>query len=365
MGIRCGIVGLPNVGKSTLFNAITASSQAAAENYPFCTIEPNTGIVPVPDTRMRDLSALVHPEREVPATIEFVDIAGLVKGAASGEGLGNQFLTHIREVDAIAHVVRCFEDDNIIHVDGSVNPKRDIEVIETELILKDLETLDKKSEGAQRKAKSDPKAKTEMDFYARLREHMAQGRLARYFALQNDDEKMWMRDTFLLTSKPVLYVANTDEHGVANGNNYIDIVREIAAKEGAGVVPVCAKVEMELVELPEEERMEFLHGLGLKEPGLNAVVRAAYDLLGLQTYFTAGEKEVRAWTIRKGAKAPEAAGVIHTDFEKGFIRAEVMKFKDFIRLRSEAAVREAGLLRSEGREYVVEDGDVMHFRFNV
>lgn len=366
MGIRCGIVGLPNVGKSTLFNAITASSQAAAENYPFCTIEPNTGIVTVPDSRIRELLELVRSEREVPATIEFVDIAGLVKGAAQGEGLGNQFLSHIREVDAIAHVVRCFDDDNVIHVDGAIDPKEDIEVVETELILKDLETLDKKSDTAQRKSKTgDPKARAESDFYERLREHLAKGRLARYFPIANDDEKEWMRDTYLLTSKPVLYVANTDEAGVANGNAYIDAVRDIAAKEGAGVVTVCAKIEMELVELPEEERGHFLHDLGLKEPGLNALVREAYALLGLQTYFTAGPKEVRAWTVRKGAKAPEAAAVIHTDFEKGFIRAEVIKFRDYVRLKTEAAVRDAGLLRSEGREYIVEDGDVMHFRFNV
>ncbi|MDP4200593.1 MAG: redox-regulated ATPase YchF [Bacteroidota bacterium] len=366
MGIRCGIVGLPNVGKSTLFNAITASSQAAAENYPFCTIEPNTGIVPVPDTRIHELTEIVNPAREVPATIEFVDIAGLVKGAAQGEGLGNQFLSHIREVDAIAHVVRCFDDPNVIHVDADINPRRDIEVVETELILKDLETLDKKSDAAQRKGKTgDPKARAEADFYERLREHLAKGRLARYFPIANDDEKEWMRDTYLLTSKPVLYVANTDEAGVVNGNDYIETVREIASKEGARVVPVCAKIEMELVELPEEDRTQFLHELGLKEPGLNALVREAYDLLGLQTYFTAGPKEVRAWTVRKGAKAPEAAAVIHTDFEKGFIRAEVMRFNDFIRLQSEAAVRDAGLLRSEGREYLVQDGDIMHFRFNV
>jgi GTP-binding protein YchF len=366
MGIRCGIVGLPNVGKSTLFNAITASSQAAAENYPFCTIEPNTGVVPVPDGRIQQLTTLVNPDREVPATIEFVDIAGLVKGASQGEGLGNQFLSHIREVDAIAHVVRAFEDENVIHVDGSINPKRDIEVVETELILKDLETLDKKQDAAQRKGKTgDAKARAETDFYERLRDHLAKGRLARYFPQSNEDEQTWMREMHLLTAKPVLYVANTDENGVAHGNSYINIIREIAEKEGARVVPICAKIEMELVDIPVEDRSQFLLDLGLKEPGLNALVNAAYDLLGLQTYFTAGPKEVRAWTVRKGAKAPEAAAVIHTDFEKGFIRAEVMKFRDFIRLKSEAAVREAGLLRSEGREYIVDDGDIMHFRFNV
>ncbi len=366
MGIRCGIVGLPNVGKSTLFNAITASSQAAAENYPFCTIEPNTGVVPVPDYRIKELTALVNPQKQMPATIEFVDIAGLVKGASQGEGLGNQFLSHIREVDAIAHVVRAFDDPNVIHVDGSVDPKRDIEVIEAELIIKDLETLDKKKDTAQRKGKTgDLKARAESEFYDRLREHMVQGRLARYLTLNNEEETLWLRDMHLLTGKPVLFVANTDEAGVINGNAYIDTIREIAKKEGAGVVPICAKIEMELVEVPEEERAEFLHELGLKEAGLNALVREAYDLLGLQTYFTVGPKEIRAWTVRKGAKAPEAAAVIHTDFEKGFIRAETMKFADFKRLKSEAAVKEAGLLRSEGREYVVADGDIMHFRFNV
>ncbi len=259
MGIQCGIVGLPNVGKSTLFNAITASSQAAAENYPFCTIEPNTGVVPVPDERIRALTALVNPAREVPATIEFVDIAGLVKGASQGEGLGNQFLAHIRDVDAIAHVVRAFEDPNVIHVDGSINPKRDIEVIETELILKDFETLDKKSDAAQRKSKTgDPKARAESDFYARLKEHLEKGRLAKYLPLNSDDEQTWLREMHLLTAKPVLYVANTDEHGVTHGNAYIDTIREIAEKRSARVVPICAKIEMELVELPEAERAEFL-----------------------------------------------------------------------------------------------------------
>jgi GTP-binding protein YchF len=366
MGIRCGIVGLPNVGKSTLFNAITASSQAAAENYPFCTIEPNTGVVAVPDERLKKLTVLFEPLKEVPATIEFVDIAGLVKGAASGEGLGNQFLSHIREVDAIAHVVRAFDDPNVIHVDGSIDPKRDIEIIEAELILKDLETLEKKLDAAQRKAKTgDPKAKAEHDFYNRLRAHMHASQLGRYFPLANDDEKLWLRDMHLITAKPVLYVANTDENGVIKGNAYIDAIREVAKREDARVVVLCAKIEMEIAELDESERLHFLQELGLKEPGLNAVVHEAYDLLDLQTYFTAGKDECRAWTVRKGAKGPEAAGVIHTDFEKGFIRAEVMKFDDIMRLRTESAVKEAGLLRSEGREYIVADGDIMHFRFNV
>ncbi len=366
MGLQCGIVGLPNVGKSTLFNAITASNLAAAENYPFCTIEPNTGVVAVPDTRLKVLTALMIPDREVPTTIEFVDIAGLVKGAASGEGLGNQFLSHIRDVDAILHVVRCFDDDNVIHVDGSINPERDIEIIDAELILKDIETVEKKIDGAARKAKTgDAKAKAEADLYTRVNAHLGEGKLARIFPVANDDEAMWMRDMHLLTRKPILYIANTDEKGLQTGNAYIEKVRGIAAKEDARVVPICAKIEMELAELPEDDRAAFLKELGMEEPGLNSVVGAAYDLLGLQTYFTVGKQEVRAWTVRKGAKAPEAAGVIHTDFEKGFIRAEVMKYEDIVRLKTEAAVKEAGLLRSEGRDYTVQDGDVMHFRFNV
>jgi GTP-binding protein YchF len=366
MGLQCGIVGLPNVGKSTLFNAITASSIAAAENYPFCTIEPNTGVVAVPDARLNVLTALMIPDREVPTTIEFVDIAGLVKGAASGEGLGNQFLSHIRDVDAILHVVRCFDDENVIHVDGSINPERDIEIIDAELILKDIETVEKKIDGAARKAKTgDPKAKAEADLYTRVNTHLGEGKLARTFTVANEEEAIWMRDMHLLTRKPILYIANTDEKGLQSGNAYIEKVRAIAAKEDARVVPICAKIEMELAELPPADRASFLHELGMKEPGLDSVVRAAYDLLGLQTYFTAGKQEVRAWTVRKGAKAPEAAGVIHTDFEKGFIRAEVMKYDDIVRLKTEAAVKEAGLLRSEGREYTVQDGDVMHFRFNV
>jgi GTP-binding protein YchF len=366
MGLQCGIVGLPNVGKSTLFNAITATSNAAAENYPFCTIEPNTGVVTVPDVRLDKLTSLYHPEREVPATIEFVDIAGLVKGAAQGEGLGNQFLSHIRDVDAILHVVRCFDDENVIHVDGSVSPARDIEIINAELILKDIDTVEKKLEGVQRKTKTgDAKAKAEAEFYTKVREHLGAMNLARSFPVTGEDEGFWMRDMHLITRKPVMFIANTDEQGAMNGNRYIDEVKKIAEVEKAKVVALCAKIEMELAELPMEERTAFLKEMGMHEPGLHAVVRAAYDLLGLQTYFTAGEKETRAWTVRKGAKAPEAAGVIHTDFEKGFIRAEVMKYEDLMRLGSETSVKEAGLLRSEGKEYVVEDGDVMHFRFNV
>ncbi len=366
MGLQCGIVGLPNVGKSTLFNAITSTNLAAAANYPFCTIEPNTGVVAVPDPRLKVLVTLAEPDKEVPATIEFVDIAGLVKGAASGEGLGNQFLSHIRDVDAIMHVVRCFDDSNVIHVDGSVDPKRDIEIIDSELILKDLETVEKKIDGAARKAKTgDAKAKAEAECYERMKAHLGSGKLARTFELLNDDEAIWIRDMHLITRKPVMYIANTDEAGVQNGNAYIDIVKGIAAGEDARVVAICAKIESELAELPPDERQAFLEELGMKEPGLNVIVRSAFDLLGLQTYFTVGKQEVRAWTVRKGAKAPEAAGVIHTDFEKGFIRAEVMKYDDFVRLKTEAAAREAGVLRSEGREYTVADGDIMHFRFNV
>jgi GTP-binding protein YchF len=366
MALQCGIVGLPNVGKSTLFNAITASNLAAAENYPFCTIEPNTGVVAVPDTRLKVLTSMYEPLKEVPATIEFVDIAGLVKGAASGEGLGNQFLSHIRDVDAILHVVRCFDDTNVIHVDGSIDPARDIEIIDAELILKDIETVEKKVDGAARKAKTgDAKAKAEADLYSRVKDHLGEGKLARTFAATNDDEALWIRDMHLLTRKPILYIANTDEAGLQHGNAYIEKVRAIAKNEGAGIVAICAKIEMELAELSNDDRAAFLKELGMNEPGLNTVVRAAYDLLGLQTYFTAGKDEVRAWTVRKGAKGPEAAGVIHTDFEKGFIRAEVMKYDDIVRLKTETAVKEAGLLRSEGRDYTVQDGDIMHFRFNV
>jgi GTP-binding protein YchF len=366
MGLSCGIVGLPNVGKSTLFNAITATNLAAAENYPFCTIEPNTGIVTLPDARLHALALLYETDREVPATIEFTDIAGLVKGAASGEGLGNQFLSHIRDVDAILHVVRCFDDANVIHVDGSVNPKRDIEIINAELILKDIETVEKKIDGAQRKAKTgDAKAKAEHDFYLRTNTLLGEGKTARFMPVANEDEMFWLRDMHLITRKPVMYIANTDEAGVQHSNAYIEEVKKIAAPEGAKVVPICAKIEMELAELPHDERAAFLAEMGMHEPGLDIIVREAFDLLGLQTYFTAGKKETRAWTVRKGAKAPEAAAVIHTDFEKGFIRAEVIKYEDIIRLKTEAAVKEAGLMRQEGKEYVVIDGDVMHFRFNV
>lgn len=365
MGFTCGIVGLPNVGKSTLFNAITAAGADAA-NYPFCTIDPNVGVVPVPDTRLNRLVDLYRPAKTVPTTIEFLDIAGLVKGASKGEGLGNQFLGHIRMVDAIVHVVRCFDDPNVVHVDGSIDPRRDIEVIETELILKDLETVEKKFADAERRARSaDKKAKAESEFYERIRAHFGGGRLARYFAVQNDDERLWMRDLHLLTRKPVMYVCNVHEQDLTGGNDHVRTVREIASREEARVVVVSAAVEAEVAELPEQERMPFLEGLGLKESGLNKVIREGYELLHLVTFFTAGPKEVHAWTVERGTATPQAAGVIHSDFERGFIRAEIMSFGDLDRLGSEAAVKEKGLLRIEGREYVIQDGDVVFFRFNV
>lgn len=365
MGFTCGIVGLPNVGKSTLFNAITAAGAEAA-NYPFCTIDPNVGVVVVPDTRLNRLVEIFKPAKIVPTTIEFLDIAGLVKGASKGEGLGNQFLSHIRNVDAIAHVVRCFDDPNVIHVDGSVDPKRDIEVIETELILKDLETVEKKFSDAEKRARSgDKKTKLEADFFSRVRDHLSTGRLARYFTLQNDEEMLWMRDLHLLTRKPVMYVCNVHEKDLTGANAYIDRVREIAAKEGAKVAVVSAAVEAEVAELPEGERAHFLEGLGLKESGLNQVIREGYDLLHLITFFTAGPKEVHAWTVERGTAAPQAAGVIHSDFEQGFIRAEIMSFKDIDRVGSESAVKENGLMRVEGREYLIQDGDIVFFRFNV
>jgi GTP-binding protein YchF len=365
MALRVGIVGLPNVGKSTLFNALSEAGAEAA-NYPFCTIEPNVGVVGVPDARLERLGELADSKEVIPATIEFVDIAGLVAGASKGEGLGNQFLAHIREVDAIAHVVRCFEDPNVVHVAGSVDPARDIEVIETELLLKDLETAEKRVERAQKAAKTGQKgAQAEVAFYERLRDWLGDGKPARTLDLKNEDEERMLRDVFLLTAKPVLYAANVGEGDLGTGNEYVEQVRAIAEAEGAGVVVVSAEFEAQLAELDPEERAEFLAEAGQAEPGLHRLIRAAYDLLGLITYFTAGPKESRAWTIERGTKAPQAAGVIHTDFEKGFIRAETIKFMDYDRLGSEAAAREAGAMRSEGKEYVVADGDVMLFRFNV
>lgn len=365
MGIACGIVGLPNVGKSTLFNALT-SNQAEAANYPFCTIDPNVGVVNVPDKRLDVLSGIYQTLRTVPTIMEFVDIAGLVKGAASGEGLGNQFLSHIRETDAVAHVVRCFVDENVIHVDNVINPKSDIETIETELMLKDVESVEKRMENVNKKARGqDKEAKEEMEILAELKAHLNSGKQARLF--RRDDEKIVaiVKQCFLLTDKPVMYIANTDEDGLKNGNKYIDQVREIAKEEGALCVPICAKIEAEIAQLEPEDRELFLQDLGMEESGLDRVIREAYTLLGLITYLTAGKKEVRAWTVKKNSTAPQAAAAIHTDFEKGFIRAEVMKYADVSRLGSEQAVKDAGQYRVEGKEYIVQDGDVLYFRFNV
>jgi len=354
---------LPNVGKSTLFNALTRA-QIAAENYPFCTIDPNVGVVPVPDPRLEQLAAIARPEKIVPTTVELVDIAGLVAGASQGEGLGNQFLAHIREVDAIAHVVRCFESTDVVHVAGRVDPLADIETINTELALADLATVEKALDRAQRASKSgDKDAARRRDLLERVKARLDQAQPARAIAL-SEEERRDLSELHLLTAKPVMYVANVDEHGFT-GNPQLAAVEALAAREGSPVVAVCAAIEAEIAQLDEADRRPFLKELGLEEPGLNRVIRAAYRLLGLQTFFTAGPKEVRAWTVRAGATAPQAAGVIHTDFERGFIRAEVIAFEDYIACRGEAGAREAGKLRLEGKEYLVREGDVMHFRFNV
>ena len=363
MGIKCGIVGLPNVGKSTLFNALTKAG-IEAQNYPFCTIDPNVGVVPVPDPRLKALADIVKPEKVIPTSIEFVDIAGLVAGASKGEGLGNKFLAHIREVDAITHVVRCFEHGDIVHVAGRIDPIADIETIDTELALADLESVEKALNRAERAAKANDKdALKRLPALQKLATALGEGRPARAAGL-DAEERAVVRDLFLLTLKPLMYIANVREDGFTD-NPHLDAVRERAAGEGAEVVPVCAAIEEEMAQLDDADRDEFLADLGLDEPGLDRVIRAGYRLLGLQTYFTAGPKEVRAWTVRKGATAPQAAGVIHTDFEKGFIRAETVGYDDFIRYRGESGAKEAGRLRLEGKDYIVQEGDVLHFRFNV
>ncbi len=363
MAIKCGIVGLPNVGKSTLFNALTAA-EIPAENYPFCTIEPNVGVVPVPDPRLAVLGRIAQPQKTLPTVVEFVDIAGLVAGASRGEGLGNQFLANIRETNAIAHVVRCFENDDVTHVAGAIDPADDIDTINTELALADLESVEKQLHKAERSAKTNEKAAVRhRDMLRKVKAHLDDGRPVRTLEL-DEPEQLLVRDLHLITAKPVMYVANVDENGFEN-NPHLDTVRKIAASEGAEVVAICAAIEAEIAQLDDADKADFLEELGLEEPGLDRVIRCAYRLLGLQTFFTVGPKEVRAWTTRIGATAPQAAGEIHTDFEKGFIRAEVIAYDDFVSLGGEQGAKEAGRLRLEGKTYVVQEGDVMHFRFNV
>ncbi len=367
MALQCGIVGLPNVGKSTLFNCLS-NAKAQSANFPFCTIEPNVGVITVPDERLNRLVEMCEPRSVVPATVEIVDIAGLVKGASRGEGLGNKFLANIRETDAILHVLRCFDDDNITHVDGSVDPVRDKEIIDYELILKDLETVEARIAKTQKQAQTggDKLAKMQYEVLKPIKEALEAGKPARSVQFETPDEQKFVRELFLLTSKPVLYVCNVDDASAVDGNKYVDAVREAIREEGAGLMIVAAQTESEIAELDTyEEHREFLAEIGLEESGVSRLIRAAYNLLDLQTYFTAGADEVRAWTFIRGSKAPRCAGIIHTDFEKGFIRAEVIKYDDYVALGGESGVREAGKLSVEGKEYVVQDGDIMHFRFNV